>query len=1162
MEQRKIYLEKNRNVKSVNKQSFVNINLSTKSKLLPYNSISDVLNLNNLYINERNNCSKYRIILNVNPICTNVLYNARTEVVRHEGGDNAELLIGTDKIVGISDLQFTQIKDIPASGAVIDNNNIRNFVKYTATAQYESGDSGIIKDNKYLTIQEPLTANSLSATVTTEKTNITPDAKLLITIDDIIINNDFTLQQEKNELTVSIIEDVPTPGSGGEIISGDTDYGLYIKDASFTGITNSGDVITTVVSGYSFTPFSAITMSEEERTVTYISAFTSNVILSATTTYYDSGVTVTSAWSVTNRNENVICDSYTENMISDVTLYNRGIGGSDVSIVVTENPLFEERNGEVIFKISGTTVTGVTALQQDMKPIEVDRIEVRNIVLPSTASTVFPDRVYNVPAKGGTLNYNTRGVSYEVIAYYNNATSGDVTTRATVSGSQTVASKGKVISNITTPAKLKITAEFGGKTANSAATIYQQENRMTTTSAYTETTDQKVSHYGTPVTAYTNEYIYIPPYIKSTETDNIPNINDSFTVPYNARTYYYKTEDNVTDDSVKSFTDTSGTTEVYETWSAITTYNSAWTSTATAQTKTWVTISGETRDEEWTNQKREKDPTLSSGYDTTMFANPSLDVVGFRINNGYSSRTGTLTYKVRASLTKDVTFTQEPTSHSLSFHFNNNEHTYSGDTRRILAYGSVESENVVWTYSGDTEWLAMRPLTGRNGTTSVVLDANANTTTEPRVARFYVVCRDEPSIYDWGEIYQEGKKPTGLTISNLSILTNRIPASGGMIDCAGLSFDIDARYNDGTSENVDPGETTIECTPVSADSLGSAVTTTLTNVGDLTFEIGYEGVYVESSITIYQEINRLESGWTASAITNEYTSGWTVTGSTEYDINVQPVLIVATSGTGSHEVTISSSAITPVTAYTKDFWTEEATPYSSYTSTYIKTGATTSEQHEGVTVFSGSTQTVGSASVSLSGNSYSWASATPVVNELSTISYNANDTTNRRSATFTYYINNNRSIKGDCILEQEKMYVPTRTITIQPVGSSTSWNIEMTGNQIPIGNGSFTISAVNNPNGQIIGHGPYEQGTSVSWDVSGSIIIVTDDMTAHSIKLKYVDTSNQSYHVSGIGSELGDLDGDTNNGQAIEFDFSIPAGTTDETIDIYGANPNLVFGFN
>ena len=92
MDSRKVFLEKNRSTNSVNKNSFVGIDLSTKARVLPYNNVSDVLNLTNLYNQERDNCNRFRIILTVNPICSNVLFNNRTEIVRYEGSSACTLV--------------------------------------------------------------------------------------------------------------------------------------------------------------------------------------------------------------------------------------------------------------------------------------------------------------------------------------------------------------------------------------------------------------------------------------------------------------------------------------------------------------------------------------------------------------------------------------------------------------------------------------------------------------------------------------------------------------------------------------------------------------------------------------------------------------------------------------------------------------------------------------------------------------------------------------------------------------------------------------------------------------------------------------------------------------------------------------------------------------
>jgi len=88
----KILLEKNRSKYSVNTVNFLNLDLSGKSRVLPFNDITSTLSLNQLYMDERDNCSKFRMIFTVNPICSNVLFNSKTEVMRHEGSSACTVL--------------------------------------------------------------------------------------------------------------------------------------------------------------------------------------------------------------------------------------------------------------------------------------------------------------------------------------------------------------------------------------------------------------------------------------------------------------------------------------------------------------------------------------------------------------------------------------------------------------------------------------------------------------------------------------------------------------------------------------------------------------------------------------------------------------------------------------------------------------------------------------------------------------------------------------------------------------------------------------------------------------------------------------------------------------------------------------------------------------
>ena len=77
-------------VNSVDKEMEVNIPLvSSRSDLLLDNSVSTI-NLNELYLKERDKCDNYRIMLTLHPYCTNVLFNTCSEIVKNEGSNDVE----------------------------------------------------------------------------------------------------------------------------------------------------------------------------------------------------------------------------------------------------------------------------------------------------------------------------------------------------------------------------------------------------------------------------------------------------------------------------------------------------------------------------------------------------------------------------------------------------------------------------------------------------------------------------------------------------------------------------------------------------------------------------------------------------------------------------------------------------------------------------------------------------------------------------------------------------------------------------------------------------------------------------------------------------------------------------------------------------------------
>lgn len=82
---KKIRLNSTSSVNSTNVTNFVDVELKQSTKLLPHMDTVDKVNLYEVFEEERNKSDKYRLIVTINPVCTNVLFNTLTEVVKFEG---------------------------------------------------------------------------------------------------------------------------------------------------------------------------------------------------------------------------------------------------------------------------------------------------------------------------------------------------------------------------------------------------------------------------------------------------------------------------------------------------------------------------------------------------------------------------------------------------------------------------------------------------------------------------------------------------------------------------------------------------------------------------------------------------------------------------------------------------------------------------------------------------------------------------------------------------------------------------------------------------------------------------------------------------------------------------------------------------------------------
>lgn len=87
-----ILLNSSKNKKETNENVSLQIEFSGNMKLLPEDTVEDSLNSYDIYLNERKESNKFRLVVNINPFCSNVLFNPFTEIVKNEGTESVVCL--------------------------------------------------------------------------------------------------------------------------------------------------------------------------------------------------------------------------------------------------------------------------------------------------------------------------------------------------------------------------------------------------------------------------------------------------------------------------------------------------------------------------------------------------------------------------------------------------------------------------------------------------------------------------------------------------------------------------------------------------------------------------------------------------------------------------------------------------------------------------------------------------------------------------------------------------------------------------------------------------------------------------------------------------------------------------------------------------------------
>lgn len=193
-----IFLEKHKSKKSVNQKKTLHIELKGDKKLLPEGVIDGSVDSFLLYNNERMNCNKIRLICTINPMCTNILFNPVTEIVKNEGGSdvislNYNPIISSDILnilVKPSDFEWNNVEAIRDTqlssseygfeyhcGIDIFNNHILRNLTYKSV-RYPKSDISHEDSVNFNTIDDYL--RSYDGTVVTEDaqyTTSTPSLK-------------------------------------------------------------------------------------------------------------------------------------------------------------------------------------------------------------------------------------------------------------------------------------------------------------------------------------------------------------------------------------------------------------------------------------------------------------------------------------------------------------------------------------------------------------------------------------------------------------------------------------------------------------------------------------------------------------------------------------------------------------------------------------------------------------------------------------------------------------------------------------------------------------------------------------------------------------------------------------------------------------------------
>ena len=179
-------------VNSVDQQSFLDVELKSSQRLLHHTDIKGEVDRYEQFLKERRACDLYRIILTINPYCTNVLFNTLTEINYKEGTEDCHTVKDNVK----ESVSGVMGNVTPNRIDMVSNTEYSQFkYGYTYHPGYDIFDNHILRSNVFRLVNKPETYgnadfNTLADTLRWSNGTIVKIRPHIISGDDIVLKNE------------------------------------------------------------------------------------------------------------------------------------------------------------------------------------------------------------------------------------------------------------------------------------------------------------------------------------------------------------------------------------------------------------------------------------------------------------------------------------------------------------------------------------------------------------------------------------------------------------------------------------------------------------------------------------------------------------------------------------------------------------------------------------------------------------------------------------------------------------------------------------------------------------------------------------------------------------------------------------------------------------